>query len=112
MNDDMTRAFENLQKMQDELQKAQIELRSVTSTAEVGGGMVKVTANGLQEVVSIKIEKEVIDPAEAEMLEDLIVTAVNQALKKAKESGGSHMDSIARSFLASIPGTPFNRGEA
>jgi len=63
--------------------KQELARRVVTGTA--GGGMVTVTANGAMQILSIEIESEVIDPAEADMLKDLVVAAVNQALTAARE---------------------------
>ncbi len=108
MNPDMMKALEQVQRMQEEMAKAQAELKHVTATVEVGGGMVKVTANGLNEIVSIKLQKEVIDPNEQEMLEDLILTACNRALNKAKEEGESQVNTVASQFMPNIPGLPFS----
>jgi nucleoid-associated protein EbfC len=81
--------MKQLQKMQKELQermsKVQDDLKTKTIDASSGGGMVTATANGNQELVSIKIKKEAIDEDDMEMLEDLVVAAVNLALEKAKE---------------------------
>lgn len=96
---DMNKLFEQLQVMQEEMAKVQLELGSITASAESGGGMVKVVANGRGEIVSIKIEKEVIDPAEQEMLEDLIVAAVNRAIQLGKQAGESRMAERAGSIL-------------
>ncbi|HET9135538.1 MAG TPA: YbaB/EbfC family nucleoid-associated protein [Candidatus Kapabacteria bacterium] len=104
MNPDLMNALGAMQKMQEEVGKAQGELVNITSTAEAGGGMVKVTANGLQQIVSIKLEKEVIDPAEQEMLEDLIVAAANRALAKVKELADERMNSVAQQYMPNIPG--------
>ena len=104
MNPDLMNALGAMQKMQEEVGKVQAELVNVTSTAEAGGGMVKVTANGLQQIVSIKLEKEVIDPAEQEMLEDLIVAASNRALAKVKELADEKMNSVAQQYMPNIPG--------
>jgi DNA-binding YbaB/EbfC family protein len=70
------------QQMQDKLQKQMAELK-VEATA--GGGMVTVVANGKQEIVSIKIDKEVINPEDGQMLEDLVLAACNEALRKSRE---------------------------
>jgi DNA-binding YbaB/EbfC family protein len=78
-----------IQKMQKELQermeKIQEELKTKTVEASSGGGMVTAIANGNQEIVGIKIKREAVDEEDIEMLEDLIVAAVNLALEKAKE---------------------------
>jgi len=77
-----------IQKMQKELQermeRAREELKQKTVEASSGGGMVTAVANGAQEIVAVKIKKEAIDEADIEMLEDLVVAAVNIALEKAK----------------------------
>ncbi|MDP4220330.1 MAG: YbaB/EbfC family nucleoid-associated protein [Bacteroidota bacterium] len=104
MNPELMKALEQVQKMQEEVSKVQESLGSVVATAEAGGGMVKITANGRQEIVSIKLEKEVIDPNEQEMLEDLIVAAANRALAKAKELAEDKMSLVANSFMPNIPG--------
>uniref|UniRef100_A0A7V6CDF4 Nucleoid-associated protein ENM15_03075 n=1 Tax=Thermodesulfobacterium geofontis TaxID=1295609 RepID=A0A7V6CDF4_9BACT len=74
-----------MQKIQKKLEETQKQLEEKTVTVQVGGGMVTVTANGKQEIISIEIEKELINPEEKEMLEDLIIAGVNEALKRSKE---------------------------
>ena len=81
MEDLMRQAQQMGQKMN--ALKQELARRTVTGTA--GGGMVTVTANGAMQILSIEIESEVIDPAEADMLKDLVVAAVNQALAAARE---------------------------
>lgn len=73
------------QKMQEQLQKAQEEAASIICEGTSGGGMVKVSANGDNRLVAVEIEKEVVDPNDVEMLEDLILAASNEALKKAQD---------------------------
>jgi len=77
--------FKEMQKIQKKLEETQKQLEEKTVTVQVGGGMVTVTANGKQEIISIQIEDELINPEEKEMLEDLIIAGVNEALKRAKE---------------------------
>lgn len=77
--------FKEMQRIQKKLEETQKQLEEKTVTVQVGGGMVTVTANGKQEIISIQIENELINPEEKEMLEDLIVAGVNEALKRAKE---------------------------
>ncbi len=77
--------LKEMQKIQKKLEETQKELEEKTVTVQVGGGMVSVTANGRQEIISIEIEKEIINPEEKEMLQDLIVAGVNEALKRARE---------------------------
>ncbi len=89
-------------KMQRKMEEIQNELAEKTVEGSAGGGMVKVIANGKQDIVSIKIEKEVVDPEDVEMLEDLILSAVNQAREKAGELQAESMGSLTGGM--NIPG--------
>lgn len=82
---DMGDVLKQAQKMQKDLARIQEELKERVVEGASGGGMVKAFANGAQDLVGIKIEPDVIDPDDAEMLEDMVVAAVNQAMAKAKE---------------------------
>jgi len=104
MNSELMKALEQVQKMQEEVSKAQEALGAITASSESGGGMVKVTANGKGEIISVNLKKEVIDPNEQEMLEDLVVAAANRALSKAKELADEKMSRVASNFLPNIPG--------
>lgn len=73
------------QKLQSQIKKIQDELADKTVEASAGGGMVTVVANGKQDIVSIKIDPEVVSPDDVEMLEDLIVAAVNESRRRAQE---------------------------
>jgi DNA-binding YbaB/EbfC family protein len=90
------------QKMQAQIAKVQEELAGKTIEASSGGGMVSVVVNGKQEVVSIKIEPEVIDSNDKEMLQDLVVAAVNEALRKSQEMVSEEMGKITGGLQ--IPG--------
>ena len=81
---DMNKLMQQAQEMQEQLQKVQEEAANETVEATAGGGMVTVTANGAGEIVDIKIAKEAIDPDDPEMLADLVLAAVNEALKSAQ----------------------------
>jgi nucleoid-associated protein EbfC len=76
------KAFEDMQK---KLQKLDVELKERVVEAAAGGGMVKVKVNGAEEIVDIKIEKDVINPDDKGMLEDLVLAAANEGIKKAKK---------------------------
>ncbi|MHC4831868.1 MAG: YbaB/EbfC family nucleoid-associated protein [Planctomycetota bacterium] len=82
---DMGGIFKQAQDMQKKMKGIQRELKERVVEASAGGGLVTAQANGAQELVTIKISKEVVDPEDIEMLEDLVVAAVNQSLKKASE---------------------------
>jgi hypothetical protein len=98
----MDNMLKQAQKLQSKIFKLQEELADRTVETTVGGGMVKAVANGKQELVSIKIEPEVVDPNDVQMLEDLIVAAVSDALKKAQEMVTEEMTKLTGGF--NIPG--------
>jgi nucleoid-associated protein EbfC len=82
------------QKLQARMLKMQEELAEKTVESAVGGGMIKVVANGRQQVVSIRIEKEVVNPEDVDMLQDLVLAAVNDALAKSQEMVSSEMGKL------------------
>ena len=82
------------QKMQAELARAQEEIKDMTFEATAGGGMVKVVANGDMTVDSIVIDPEAVDPDDVEMLQDLIVAAVNEAMRSADNDASSSMQKL------------------
>jgi DNA-binding YbaB/EbfC family protein len=90
------------QKMQAQIAKVQEELADKTVEAAAGGGMVSVVVNGKQEILSIKIEPEVIDAQDKEMLQDLVVAAVNEGLRKSQEMVAEEMKKITGGLQ--IPG--------
>ncbi|MBS3741361.1 MAG: YbaB/EbfC family nucleoid-associated protein [Candidatus Cloacimonetes bacterium] len=90
------------QDMQKKISKSQKELANKTIEATSGGGMVKVVMNGNQDLLSLNIEKEVVDPDDVEMLEDLIIAAIEEAKKKVKEMVESEMSGLTGGM--NIPG--------
>ena len=90
------------QKLQKKMLKTQEELAKKTVEASAGGGMVKVIANGGQKIESIVLEKEVVDPEDIEMLQDLVLAAVNDALKKSQDMVSSEMGKLTGGL--NIPG--------
>ena len=84
MSMDMNKMLEQVQQMQAQMQKAQEELKNETVKATAGGGMVTVTATGGGEIKEIKIDPKAIDPDDPEMLEDMVVAAVNEALRSSQ----------------------------
>ena len=85
MKMDMNKMLQQVQEMQAQMAKAQEELASEVVEASAGGGMVKVKATGAGDIVEIKISTEAIDPDDPEMLEDLVLAAVNEALHNAQD---------------------------
>jgi hypothetical protein len=90
----MGEMMKQLAKMQQKMEEVQKELAAAQVEGSAGGGMVKVTANGKQDILSIKIEKEVVNPDDVEMLQDLILSAVNQAREKAAELQAQSMSAL------------------
>jgi hypothetical protein len=90
------------QELQAKLAKAQEELASVTVEASSGGGAVKVTINGQQEIKEVKISPEAINPEDVEMLEDLVLAAVSEALAKSKELATERLSKVTGGL--NIPG--------
>ena len=89
-------------KMQERMLQLQEELAAKTVEATAGGGMVSVTVNGKFEILSMKIEKEVVNPDDVEMLQDLVIAAVNEGIRKAQEMASSEMGKITGGMQ--IPG--------
>ena len=90
----MNNMIRQAQKMQQDMLKAQEELESKTYEAAAGGGVVSAAVSGKKELVSVTIDPEAVDPDEVEMLQDLIVAAVNEALRKASEDAASQMSRL------------------
>lgn len=98
----MGKMMKQAQQLQSKMLKLQEELAEKTVETTSGGGMVKVVANGRQQVVSIQIEKEVVDPDDLEMLQDLILAAINDALIKSQEMVSGEMSKLTGGM--NIPG--------
>ncbi len=100
----MGQLMKQAQKFQSKMAKIQEELGEKTVEASAGGGMVSAVANGKQELISIKIDPEVVDPEDVEMLEDLVLAAANDALTKAKDMMNEGMGELTKGM--NIPGMP------
>ncbi len=99
--------MKQIQKMQEKIAQVQASLEAKTVQGEAGGGMVKATVNGKQQVVKIQIEKEVVNPEDIEMLEDLIIAAVNKGLEEAGKMAQDEMSKATNGMLPNIPGLNF-----
>ena len=96
------------QKMQTDAAKMQADLAAKTFTASVGGGKVTVTATGAGDVVSIKISKDVVDPDDVEMLEDLVLSGVRQAIEEGKKTAETEMSKLTAGLGGmGLPGMGF-----
>ena len=82
------------QKMQQEMLRMQAEQEAKTSTAKAGGGMVSATVNGKHELVSIEINPEAVDPEDVEMLQDMVMAAVNEAMRSADNEAANNMSRL------------------
>jgi len=98
----MGKMMKQAQKLQADMLRLQEEMAEKIVETTSGGGMVRVVANGRQQVVSIEIEKEVIDPDDVEMLQDLILAAVNDAIVKSQEMVSDGMSKLTGGM--NIPG--------
>jgi hypothetical protein len=102
MRMDMKQMVKQAQQFQQRLKGMQEELAGRQVSASVGGGMVNATVNGRHELVSLTINKEVVDPADPQMLQDLVVSAVNEAMRKAQAMIDAEMAKITGGIK--IPG--------
>ncbi len=107
----MADMFGKIQDMQAKMQEVQDQLGDVIVEADAGGGMVKVKANGRREIVSIELDKDVIDPEDKEMLEDLVVAGVNKALEKAETASKEKMQEVYKGMLpgGGLPGMDMSK---
>ena len=94
MPGNMNNLMKQAQKMQKQMEESQKELEEKEFTAAAGGGAVEVTVSGKKEITSVKLKEEVVDPDDIEMLEDLIMAAVNEALRKVVEASASTMSKL------------------
>ena len=102
MGMDMNKLMQQMGQMQEEMQKAQDELANETVEATAGGGMITVVANGAGEIKQIKIDPQAIDPDDPEMLEDMIVAAVNEAIRSAHSLMESKLGGLAGGALGGL----------
>ena len=101
----MGNMMRQMQKMQKKMVKAQEELHEMTFEASVGGGIVTATANGKKEIIDINISEEVIDPDEVEMLQDLVIAAVNDVLNQVDQKTEETMGQFTKGM--NLPGGLF-----
>lgn len=102
MGGNMNKMMKQIQKMQQDMAKLQEEMKTRTVEATAGGGMVKVIANGNNEVIAIEINPQAVDPEDVEMLQDLVLAAVNESLKTAQDMVAQEMNKLTGGM--NIPG--------
>lgn len=100
----MANLMKQAQKMQRQMEEQAKELETKEFTAAAGGGAVEVTISGKREVTKVKLQEEVVDPEDIEMLEDLIVAATNEALRKVDEESSSAMNKLTGGLGGGMPG--------
>lgn len=103
-NMNMQQMMKQARKMQEQLAAAQESLKEVSVDASAGGGMVKVTANGDMQLTSLTIDPEAVDPEDVDMLQDMILAAVNEALRGVNEAANKQMSAVTSGL--NIPGMP------
>ena len=91
------------QQVQEEIQRVKKELGGMKVSGSSGGGMVTVTANGKQQIIDIKIDAEAITMDDREMLEDLLVAGVNQALERSQDLANEHLSKVTGGILSNLP---------
>ena len=103
MPGNMNNLMKQAQKMQKQMEEVQKQLEESEVTATAGGGAVEVTISGTKEVTKVKLSEEVVDPDDIEMLEDLIMAATNEALRKIEEATQQSMAKITGGLGGSLP---------
>lgn len=111
MNKNMADMFGKFSELQEKIEQAKQQLAELEVEAEAGGGMVKVRANGQRKILSVTLDPDVIDPDDAEMMEDLVVAGVNKALEKAEEAAQEKMQNTYKDMMpgGGIPGMDMSK---
>jgi nucleoid-associated protein EbfC len=100
----MADLFKQAQKLQEDLARAQEAIGGMTAEGTAGGGIVSVTVTGKQKILSVKIDAEVFESKDAEMLEDLVVAAANQAIERSQEMAKEELQKAGGGLLGMMPG--------
>lgn len=103
-NQNQGNMMQKIQKMQEEMARVQTEVEETEFSASAGGGAVEVTVTGKHEVKSVKLKPEIVDPEDIEMLEDLLIASLNEAIRKASDAMDSEMGKLTGGL--NIPGMP------
>jgi hypothetical protein len=100
----MQQMMKQMQKMQEAMARVQEDLANRSVTGDAGGGMVKVTVSGKQQILKVEINAEVVNAAEKDLLEDMVLTATNQALEKAAALAQEEMKKVTGGVVPGLPG--------
>ena len=103
MPGNMSNLMKQAQRMQRQMEESQKELETKEFSATAGGGAVEVTVSGKKEIISVKLSEEVVDPEDIEMLQDLIVAATTEALRKAEEENAAIMNKMTGGLGGGFP---------
>ncbi len=106
---DMSKMFGKVREMQAKLKEAQENLENITATGEAGAGMVKAVVNGKKKLISIELEESLIKPEDREMLQDLIVAAVNKAIEEVELKANEEMRKSTEGMMPNIPGLDLSK---
>jgi len=105
----MANMFGKMREMQTKLKEVQDNLGHITAEGESGGGMVKATVNGRKKVISINIEESLMTPQDREMVQDLVVAAVNNALQNVEAKSNEEIKKTTEGMMPNIPGLDFSK---
>lgn len=103
-NMDLTGMMGKMKDLQARMKEAQEQLSSITESAESGAGLVRVTINGQKKIVGLEIDNDLIKPEDKEMLQDLVVAAMNKAMEKIEPKIKDHLQQSTQGMLPNIPG--------
>lgn len=106
---DMMGMMGKAKELQARLKEAQDTLDTITESAEAGAGLVRATANGRKQLISLEIDADLIKPADREMLQDLIVAAANKALQAAEARGAEHLRQATEGLMPNVPGMDLSK---
>lgn len=106
---DMFKMMGKVREMQSKLKEAQEELENITVEAEAGAGMVKATVNGKHRVVKLDIDDDLIKPDDKEMMNDLIIAAVNKAMEQVEEKSREHLQQSTAGFMPNMEGLDLDK---
>lgn len=106
---DMSNMFGKMREMQSKLKEVQENLESITAEGESGGGMVKVIVNGRKKVISVSIEESLMTPQDKEMVQDLVVAAINSALQNVESKSNDEIKKTTEGMMPNIPGLDFSK---